>query len=90
MLENNYEAKGQMIELDTTMQAYQIGSGSKMVVWSHDIFGLTGENSGNGRTKEWADFLAENGYNVLVPGSIVETTCLEEHLDHPPLLGVPL
>jgi len=67
VVENNYTAKGQMIELDTTMQAYQVGSGSKMVVWSHDIYGLTGENSDNGRTKEWADFLAENGYNVLIP-----------------------
>ena len=65
--ENDYEAKGQLIELDATMQAYKIGSGSKMVVWSHDIFGLTGEKSDNGRTKEWADFLAKNGYNVLVP-----------------------
>jgi len=67
LLENNYEAKGQLIKLDDTMQAYQIGSGSKMVVWAHHIFGLTGENSDKGRTKEWADFLAENGYNVLVP-----------------------
>ena len=67
VVENNYEAKGQMIKLDDTMQAYQTGSGSKMVVWAHDIFGLTGEKSGNRRTKEWADFLADNGYNVLVP-----------------------
>merc|ERR1711892_515716 len=67
VVENNYEAKGQMIKLDDTMQAYQIGSGSKMVVWAHDIFGLTGKNSDKGRTKEWADFLADNGYNVLVP-----------------------
>jgi hypothetical protein len=57
-LVNGYEAKGHLIELDTTMQAYKIGSGSKMVVWGHDIFGLTGEKSDNGRTKEWADFLA--------------------------------
>merc|ERR1711892_1176530 len=67
VLENNYEAKGQLITLDDTMQAYQTGSGSKMVVWAHDIFGLTGKNSDKGRTKEWADFLADNGYNVLVP-----------------------
>ena len=67
VVENNYEAKGQMIKLDDTMQAYQTGSGSKMVVWAHDIFGLTGDKSGDRRTKEWADFLADNGYNVLVP-----------------------
>merc|ERR1719318_1669283 len=67
VLINDYEAKGELIELDATMQAYKIGSGSKMVVWGHHIFGLTGENSNNGRTKEWADFLAEKGYNVLVP-----------------------
>ena len=28
---------------------------------------LTGDKSDMGRTKEWADFLADNGYNVLVP-----------------------
>ena len=67
VIENNYEAKGQLIDLDASMKAYKIGSGSKMVVWAHDIFGLTGESSDKGRTKEWADFLAENGYNVLVP-----------------------
>merc|ERR1711892_649924 len=67
VVENNYEAKGQMIKLDDTMQAYQTGSGSKMVVWAHDIFGLTGDKSGDRRTKEWADFLADNGYNVLIP-----------------------
>ena len=66
-LVNDYEAKGELIKLDATMQAYKIGSGSKMVVWVHGIIGLTGEKSNNGRTKEWADFLAENGYNVLVP-----------------------
>lgn len=65
--ENTYEPKGEMISLDDTMQAYKIGEGSKMVIWGHDIFGLTGESSNKGRTKEWADFLADNGYNVLVP-----------------------
>ena len=67
VIENDYEAKGQLIDLDATMKAYKIGSGSKMVVWGHDIYGLTGENSDNGRPKEWADSLAENGYNVVVP-----------------------
>jgi len=67
VVENNYVAKGQLIDLDATMKAYRIGSGSKMVVWGHDIYGLTGPKSDKGRTKEWADFLAENGYNVLVP-----------------------
>ena len=42
-LVNDYEAKGKLIKLDATMQAYKIGSGSKMVVRGHDIFGLTGE-----------------------------------------------
>jgi len=67
VLEKKYEGKGRLLMLDESMQAYQTGSGSKMVVWSHDIFGLTGANSDKGRTKEWADYLAENGYNVLVP-----------------------
>ena len=67
VLEKMYEAKGRILMLDESMQAYQTGTGSKMVVWVHDIFGLTGPNSDKGRTKEWADYLAENGYNVLVP-----------------------
>jgi len=67
VLENKYEAKGRTLMLDETMQAYQTGTGSKMIVWGHGIFGLTGPSSDKGRTKEWADYLAENGYNVLVP-----------------------
>jgi len=67
VLENKYDAKGNILMIDETMQAYQTGNGSKMVVWGHDIFGLTGPNSDKGRTKEWADYLAEHGYNVLVP-----------------------
>merc|ERR1712106_614240 len=61
VVENNYEAKGQMIKLDDTMQAYQTGSGSgeKVIIWSTDTTGITDEKIDSKGTKEWADFLAE-------------------------------
>merc|ERR1711892_813 len=68
VVENNYEAKGQMIKLDDTMQAYQTGSGEKVIIWSTDTTGITDEKIDSKATKEWADFLAEEGgYTVLIP-----------------------
>ena len=67
-VESNYTARGEMVDLDPNMKGYLVGSGQKVVIWSTDIFGITGENSKRRRTKEWADFLAEEGdYTVLVP-----------------------
>ena len=68
MVENNYTAKGEMVDLDPNMKGYLVGEGKKVVVWSTGIFGLTGEMSGTKRDKEWADFIAdEGGYTVLIP-----------------------
>ena len=67
-VENTYIAKGEMVDLDPNMKGYLVGSGQKVVVWSTDTAGITGENSKKKTTKEWADFLAEEGgYTVLVP-----------------------
>jgi len=65
---SNYTARGEMVDLDTNMKGYLVGRGKKVVVWSTDTFGITGANSDRRRTKEWADFIAEEGgYTVLVP-----------------------
>merc|ERR1711915_151736 len=64
----NYTAKGKMIDLDTNMKGYIVGSGNKVVVWNHDSFGLTSAGADKRMTKEWADYLAEEGgYTVLIP-----------------------
>ena len=68
VVENNYEAKGQMIKLDDTMKGYLVGSGEKVIIWSTDTTGITDEKIDSKATKEWADFLAEEGgYTVLIP-----------------------
>ena len=57
-----------MVDLDPNMKGYLVGSGEKVVVWSTDTYGITGENSDKRRTKEWADYIAEQGgYSVLIP-----------------------
>jgi len=68
-VQNNYTAKGKMVDLDPGMKAYLVGSGQKVIIWSTDIYGITDENIANKRTtKEWADYLAdEGGYTVLIP-----------------------
>jgi hypothetical protein len=52
---------------------FKIGSGSKMIVWGHDIYGLT----------EPKIMVTISSYQT----GFVETTCREEHLDLPLLLG---
>ena len=50
------------------MKGYIVGCGSRVVVWNHDIFGLTNPASNRRRSKEWADYLAEEGgFTVLIP-----------------------
>ena len=67
-VESNYTAKGEMVDLDTNMKGYLVGSGQKVVVWSTDTVGITDENINRRSTKEWADLLAEKGgYTVLIP-----------------------
>merc|ERR1712106_428425 len=67
-VESNYTAKGEMVDLDTNMKGYLVGSGQKVVVWSTDTVGITDEKINTRTTKEWADFLAEKGgYTVLIP-----------------------
>eukprot|EP00092_Neocalanus_flemingeri_P056785 GFUD01067366.1.p1 GENE.GFUD01067366.1~~GFUD01067366.1.p1 ORF type:complete len:498 (+),score=126.46 GFUD01067366.1:88-1581(+) len=66
--ESNYIARGEMVDLDPNMKGYLVGSGQKVVVWSTGMYGITGDNNKKKRTKEWADFLAEEGgYTVLIP-----------------------
>merc|ERR1711892_1442313 len=52
VLENNYEAKGQMIKLDETMKGYLVGSGEKVIIWSTDTTGITDEKIDSKATKE--------------------------------------
>merc|ERR1712128_169570 len=42
-VESNYTAKGEMVDLDTNMKGYLVGSGQKVVVWSTDTVGITDE-----------------------------------------------
>ena len=72
-VENNYSARGEMVDLDPNMKGYLVGSGQKLVIWSTDIYGITGENSKKRRTKEWADFLAIRSSYLIGLGG---TTCL--------------
>ena len=67
-VESNYTAKGEMVDLDTNMKGYIVGSGNKVVVWNFDSFGLTNPASDRRRSKEWADYLSEmGGFTVLIP-----------------------
>jgi len=43
-------------------KVYKTGSGEKCVVWNYDIFGFDG-----GRTRQMADYVASQGYMVLIP-----------------------
>lgn len=57
----NYVAKGQVDEVDG-LSLYRVGNSSKCIIWNYDIFGFEG-----GRSRQMADFLADNGYMVIMP-----------------------
>jgi len=67
-VEYNYTARGEMVDIDPNMKGYLVGSGEKVIIWSTDTTGITDEKIDSKATKEWADFLAEEGgYTVLIP-----------------------
>merc|ERR1712123_537870 len=60
-VEYNYTARGEMVDIDPNMKGYLVGSGEKVIIWSTDTTGITDEKIDSKATKEWADFLAEEG-----------------------------
>jgi hypothetical protein len=51
----DYRPKGTISQVGD-LPIYQVGTSSKCIIWNYDIFGFDG-----GRTKQMADFIAENG-----------------------------
>ena len=58
---DDYQPKGQTVTLGQ-MRLYHVGSGSKAVLFSFDIFGY-----GSGRTFQICDRLASKGWQVFMP-----------------------
>jgi len=54
----DYKPKGTINQVGD-MTIYQVGTSSKCIIWNYDVFGLDG-----GRTKQMADFIAENGKTI--------------------------
>ena len=52
---SSYKPKGVVDEVGD-LKLYRIGKSTKCVIWNYDIFGFDG-----GRTRQMADFLADNG-----------------------------
>ena len=57
----DYKEKGQVEKIED-LDIYHVGQGSKCIIWNYDVFGFKG-----GRTRQMCDFLAENGYLVVMP-----------------------
>jgi len=51
----SYKPKGVVDEVGD-LKLYRVGQSTKCIIWNYDVFGLNG-----GRTKQMADFLADNG-----------------------------
>jgi len=67
-----YKAKGVVESLDeaSKFQVYKVGQGDKCVIWNYDIFGFDG-----GRTRQMADFVASQGFLVILPDYYRGTMC---------------
>jgi len=68
----DYKAKGVVETLDeaSKLEVYKVGQGDKCVIWNYDIFGFDG-----GRTRQMADFIASQGYLVIMPDYYRGTMC---------------
>jgi len=69
---DGYACKGTEDVLDeaSAFKVYKTGSGPKCVIWNYDIFGFDG-----GRTRQMADYVASQGYMVLIPDYYRGTFC---------------
>ena len=47
------------------IRIYEVGTGKKCIIYNHDIFGWTKEDSG--RTRQLCDLFASKGYYVVLP-----------------------
>ena len=63
-LKEDYITIGTEIQLDG-IKIYTVGSGEKCIIYNHDIFGWMPSTCG--RTRAICDFLAKNGYFVILP-----------------------
>lgn len=63
-LNTDYQCIGKEIELEG-IKIYDVGTGSKCIIWNHDIFGWTA--AGCGRTRQMCDLFAQKGYRVILP-----------------------
>jgi len=63
-LKTDYEAVGKETQLEG-IRIYEVGTGKKCIIYNHDIFGWTKEDSG--RTRQLCDLFASKGYYVVLP-----------------------
>ena len=64
-LKSDYKCLGEEVELEG-IKIYKVGEGSdKCIIYNHDIFGWVPPTCG--RTRSICDFLAKNGYFVILP-----------------------
>lgn len=82
---SQYEQKGETIQLKREggeeFDCYVIGQGPKSVILFYDIFGI---NDFNKNIYRWCDFLAENGYYVIMPDFFRKDPWPVEGFPYPP------
>merc|ERR1712213_153257 len=67
----DYKAKGVVEKIqETNIDVYRVGKSEKCVIWNYDIFGFDG-----GRTRQMADFVADQGFLVIMPDYYRGTMC---------------
>merc|ERR1712002_1080940 len=67
----DYKAKGIVEKIkETNIDVYRVGKSEKCVIWNYDIFGFDG-----GRTRQMADFVADQGFLVIMPDYYLGTLC---------------
>merc|ERR1711935_811232 len=56
-----YVEKGRVINIQG-LDMYVVGNGTTALIWNYDIYGFN-----SGRTREYCDLFADNGFLVLLP-----------------------
>merc|ERR1712062_565271 len=70
----DYEEKGKVITIGD-LNLYVVGEGSTAIIWNYDVYGFTA-----GRTREYCDLFAEQGFLVVLPDYFRSDTFPEEGL----------
>ena len=59
--DSDYENEGEVIKIGD-LEMYVVGEGPNAIIWNYDVYGFDA-----GRTRQYCDFFAQNGFLVVLP-----------------------